>query len=556
MGIKIWHKVNVNRSNRPILRDNEEILYVRDNVGLYQGKVKITNRQFGRLYLTNVRIIYIDNIVENSLFLEISGITRTETIDGFLKRSPKVKIYFVEDLQQDSSLDWVCKICSYNNHLPKVDMNSLPPCVSCGIPPTRKYIETLMETLEVSEGRDDQCSKCTFINHPSLKYCEMCGSELKSKLSKALTDKIQENPLKIELEDEEAYSGDDKYIKISFRMGGETKFNNLLVEILETNKWDKLIQSGNVNKDSIKVEDKVDTVKGSGIYRLELLSEQTRKNNEITLSNSLEDVEQLMFKYQDLIKLSNSFNKLIKPIKTYPKIKFNIDKNSKVYYEELSKFLSEYLTSYKLIKSSSMITLQDLFADFNKFLILNQGIGIELISSNDFMKSIEYFDKLGLPIIYQTYESTGLRILKPKFNENVSQLILKFLKTCEIEFFYQKYKLIYQIDKDNYLKDNFKFFKGNTISEISEEFNWSNNITIEELDKLVNEGLVVIDNSIMGTFYFLNKFIDYEEIDTTGFEERLQQEQVERLQLEAQQLKIATDKFGSKALFDLKGINF
>lgn len=47
---------------------------------------------------------------------------------------------------------------------------------------------------------------------------------------------------------------------------------------------------------------------------------------------------------------------------------------------------------------------------------------------------------------------------------------------------------------------------GKTVSEISNKFNWSYNITIEELEKCVEEGLVVIDHHISGTFYYVNKF--------------------------------------------------
>lgn len=59
--LNIWNPVLINRSNRPILQENEYNIYIRDNVGLYQGRQKIINHQNGRVYLTNKRLIYFDN---------------------------------------------------------------------------------------------------------------------------------------------------------------------------------------------------------------------------------------------------------------------------------------------------------------------------------------------------------------------------------------------------------------------------------------------------------------------------------------------------------------
>ena len=66
---------------------------------------------------------------------------------------------------------------------------------------------------------------------------------------------------------------------------------------------------------------------------------------------------------------------------------------------------------------------------------------------------------------------------------------------------------------DEFFIKEFNFFKGNTISEISDKFNWSYNITIEEIDKCIEAGSVVIDQNISGTFYFINKFNEEENDD-------------------------------------------
>ena len=80
-------------------------------------------------------------------------------------------------------------------------------------------------------------------------------------------------------------------------------------------KWQILEEKGGINKNAVKLVDNSSTVNnnntasgggGGGIHALERLGELQRKQNEMILTTSLDDLEQLMFKYQDLIKLSTS----------------------------------------------------------------------------------------------------------------------------------------------------------------------------------------------------------------------------------------------------------
>ena len=154
--IDVWQPASVNRSNRPILQEGEHNLFVRDNIGLYQGKLKIVNRQNGRVYLTNKRIIYLDNEdIRKSMAIELTNVSSGEVIERFLRSSPKVKLYLKEqpDVQQSTTkrsdgngdkkmADWVCIICSFNNQI-LVDTNldgDLPKCGSCGIKPSRDQL--------------------------------------------------------------------------------------------------------------------------------------------------------------------------------------------------------------------------------------------------------------------------------------------------------------------------------------------------------------------------------------------------------------------------------
>lgn len=525
----IWQPILINRSKRPILDSDEYNIFLRDHIGLYQGKLKIVNRQSGRIYLTNKRVIFFDNTDHNnSMSLALDWVAKAVFIDGFLRSSPKVKLYLKgsgvpNDQKEVKTVDWVCSICSFNNHTTYSadDNQEVPKCVSCGVKTTKSVIERASMKEEASSATvasDDQCPRCTFINHPSLQFCELCGTELGSRVSKRVKAKIREQSPKvaisnIQLEnDQEIYTDNEPYVKISFRKGGEAEFFKLVNEILEDIKWKRLINKGTINQQGKKVVNEIssNTIRGGGIYGLEQKGEERRKQNEIILSSSLDDLQQLMHKYQDLLKLSDSFRKMVRTKLPYATIipPLKIKKSSTLYHSELSRHMSEYLTNYELTKNFSMITTQDLFANYNRYLILTQGFGTDLLSADDFNRAINLFEQLNLPIRIKYYENSGLVVIAPRVNKNYSEFIIQFLKEQEHIFKYNKVKneILLQPDSDNFYKEQYDYFKGCTIAEISDHFSWSYHISIEEVERCVEEGLIVLDRNILGTFYFPNKF--------------------------------------------------
>ncbi|KAK6465346.1 EAP30/Vps36 family-domain-containing protein [Scheffersomyces coipomensis] len=656
--LNIWQSILINKSNRPVLQEGEYNLFIRDNIGLYQGKSKIISRQNGRLYLTNKRIIYFDNDNNaNCMAIAVSDVNSCEMIEGFLRSSPKVKVHIKSsDLANSSStesngngssgnnnnksndvriINWACKICSYNNQISTnfdFDENEIPKCTSCGIRPNKLYLIKLLDTsrrnssdgrdsinesdtlapssalslstmmtsttdsattddVSITSRRDDQCPTCTFINHPSMKYCELCGSELKSSLPPSLQLKLNEslsnlstnakpntstdpssnitNPLKLRLEtNNEIYTNNKPYIKISFRKGGEEKFMKHLVEILDDIRWESLKNRGAINQNSVKqpslITERKQSIKGGpGIHGLELKGEQQRKRNEMILSTSLDDLEQLMFKYQDLIKLSNSFTKFVRREGNINS-KYNtstvvpplvIRKSSPLFSQELSRHISEYATNFELTKISSMITSQELFSNYNRFLVLTQGFGTELISPEDFNKAIELFDTLKLPIKVKTYEKTGLIVLTTRNSSNsYEEFIIKFMRDFEYEFTYKKLKNKEIGINDDFLQNEYDYFKGVTISEVSDRLIWSYNITVQEIETCIANGSIVIDQSIAGTFYYINQFSSTykSEIDEDKLIEKIKEEIITEQNTITQDLKDQYDNDNSSNLINVQ----
>lgn len=49
--MEYWHYVETTESGQPLLRESEKDILIDHNVGLYQGKERIRNRQNGRIFL-------------------------------------------------------------------------------------------------------------------------------------------------------------------------------------------------------------------------------------------------------------------------------------------------------------------------------------------------------------------------------------------------------------------------------------------------------------------------------------------------------------------------
>ncbi|KAI3403627.2 VPS36 [Candida oxycetoniae] len=582
--LNVWHSIRVNRSNRPILADNEYNIFIRDHVGLYQGKSKITDHQDGRLYLTNKRIIYFDNkdFRNNSIAVNIDQLSLAELIDGFLRSSPKVKLFLKsrnsninggggggDDDDDGGGGVWVCKICSFNNSIERkldLDNDEAPKCIACGVQSNRFDIENILINARLkrenrqspmsSKSQDQpqgtttdtlaangQCPMCTFINHKSIKYCEMCGTEL-TNFSTTLVSNVScvlENPLNLKLESpgKEQYTDDNRpYVKVSFHKGGESKFFQEVANLIDESKWENLRLKGGINQNAklLKPPKLTVTKSGAGIHGLEQIGEQQRKNNEIILSTSLDDLEQLMFKYQDLMKLSSSFSSLVSksPARTMEKSipPLSISKTSKLYHNELSRHISEYLTNFKLTKNTAMITLQDLFAEYNRYLVRCQGFACQLVDVGDFKKSVDLFETLDLPFVQNKYDQSDLVVIRPKIHaDSYGEFIVLFLKEQEHQFKVNdlRSEMINEgaVDKEEIHESG---CYGCTVSHISHGFKWSYTITMEELEKAVKNGQIVVDQNISGTFYYVNKFsfTQDEWNDEKGIEEikkRILQEQ-------------------------------
>ncbi|KAI1114466.1 Vps36-domain-containing protein [Nemania sp. NC0429] len=172
-------QIDLTTALRPSYLPDEVLLFVQDNVGLYEGKYKLPNQQCGQVYLTSHRICYVDarEPRKYSVALDLRDVERYEFYAGFLKSSAKVTLFPKPakraslqsravaaaaasssalslspsdhgvrspppDRSQASQATWVCTICSFPNPVPSnfdpttaTAHTPLPPCLACGIKP-------------------------------------------------------------------------------------------------------------------------------------------------------------------------------------------------------------------------------------------------------------------------------------------------------------------------------------------------------------------------------------------------------------------------------------
>ncbi|UZP41053.1 hypothetical protein NXS19_008869 [Fusarium pseudograminearum] len=86
--------IDLTTALRPSYLPDEVLLFVQDNVGLYEGKFKLPNQQNGQVYLTSHRVCYVDKQEprKHSVALDLKDVERHEFYAGFLKSSAKVTL--------------------------------------------------------------------------------------------------------------------------------------------------------------------------------------------------------------------------------------------------------------------------------------------------------------------------------------------------------------------------------------------------------------------------------------------------------------------------------
>lgn len=504
-GFIYWHPVEIAGSGQPVLRENERDIYVEQSVGLYHGKTKILNKQKGRLYLTSQRIIYVDELApkKESVCIENDDIMNVEYSSKFLKRSAKIILFFKELSQNEAPIEekgkqvhttqWNCPICGVENRIySTLDSNGLnmPPCGSCGVEVDRDMVQnsikTVVEDLEETP-KENVCPVCTFINHPQIRNCEICGARLKQSRR---TSKVKDSRVRILLE-EKTPSGEESFAQLSFRNTDGALFYETLVKQLQeiSRKESKHLFNQNVlSVNGVPTDPVIDPdlvlsnndINLIGITALEKNKEQQLLKNNIVMSNALSDLNKLMALAEDIEKMyqGNRKSKSNESILLVDREKY-LNKN--VFLEEIARELYGFVDSELRGDSGIIVTLVDLFALYNK----SVRIGTGLISPEEMREACEKFEKLGLNDL-KLIKING-RVLCLAFQDSFDHIRTKVLQLAT-------------------MRPGVDILQITTELNVYEKNNWSMGVISEVLQYCVAEGNLVMDEQISGTNYYFNSY--------------------------------------------------
>ncbi|KAJ4001799.1 vacuolar protein sorting-associated protein 36 [Lentinula boryana] len=308
---------------QPLLYNDEELSASQDGVGIYDGLQKSPLHQSGTVHVTSQRLFYIDVLkkASRSFYLELSHVSQTDYYAGLFTSSPKVTLHlssdnFVpEESTQTGFESWECEVCAYRNP-PGLSPSAARICGLCGVPrslpgktssssveiPQSNATSSLPSSASTSvlpkhprEPSLITCPACTFLNHPSMRACEICATPLpKAAGDPHIAKSIPATrPATPGFDDNDP---DSKTIKLSFRRGGDKAFYAALKRSLKGRAWE--VAPSNVANDGVR----------SGISGIMQAVETSAQNRDINMSNALEDLEALMAKAKDMVQLAAELN--------------------------------------------------------------------------------------------------------------------------------------------------------------------------------------------------------------------------------------------------------
>lgn len=403
------------------------------------------------------------------------------------------------------------------------------PTQQAGVPP-----RTNGSPQAANPDASFQCPRCTFLNHPSLLACEICGAPLISHdVPHQLTEpqRRTESPgplLNSTVANLLANSDGPESVKISFRGGGEKIFYERLKGAMTQRKWllrgappiPKSNRSGDGGAAGASspgpgqgTGGQPDRAKTVGIAGLEQRGLDRRKNNEIVIGTAFEDLEALMASAKEVVALAESFARQAKSgdadsasenalvaesatqlgLITTKDIVGGVDDS--LYLSELARNLAEFLTDDArgvLKRAGGIISLVDLWAMFNRA----RG-GVELVSPNDFDKAARLWDKLKLPVRLRTFKS-GVMVVQSR--DRTDEATIKSLLTWIRD--------LRTVPPDREVAWDWQVFgRGVTARDAAERFGWSIGVAEEELEMAEEKAVLCREEGIEGLKFWEN-FID------------------------------------------------
>ncbi|KAG9014000.1 hypothetical protein FRB94_000197 [Tulasnella sp. JGI-2019a] len=379
---------------RALLYDDEDLVISQDSVGLYDGKDKSMDHQFGTTHITTHRLFYVDDAKprSHSITVNLANVRGTEHYAGFLKSSPKVTVFLGLATTSDSATPpgatpgsdamsrastpandsgsqprmyleaWICPICSYSN--PPSANEGRPKCYLCGVtrdmsatvtlarsvhapiprfipteesitsrslPASSSYITSSGNrpltslppsptsptdvTSATTREQSLACPACTFLNHPSMKICELCSTPLRVRTASYVSTSATRHQ---QVDNRASGSSSvaasraptpglgQESMKISFRKGGDKPFYAAFRKAMQDKAWNKSVNS--IGSGNAMGSGSAGTAVYSGIHGIMRAAESAAEAQNVDLSNSLRDLEALMSKAKQMVDMAGTLN--------------------------------------------------------------------------------------------------------------------------------------------------------------------------------------------------------------------------------------------------------
>ncbi|CAG8390526.1 unnamed protein product [Penicillium salamii] len=452
---------------------------------------------------------------------------------------------------------WICPICTFSNPVPSnfdpataSAATHLPPCLACGIkPPFTTVLKAAISAAtsrepplptsapspaqaqdivqsnsswSVGPGGSTPCPRCTFVNHPSLTECEICGAPLAGGSSSS-ANRV-DSPAPLFEQSHIANTEVSESIKLSFRAGGDKTFYERLKGALVQRKW--LLQnappvpspsqasSSPGLSSTVSVESPQPSFQrpaGVGIAGLERRGLEARKKNELVIGNSFEDLEALMASAKQIVALAETLAResgmttsegsaetsavLSESAAALGMVttKDMLSSGSEtLYLSELARDLAEFLTDDRkgiLQREGGIMSLIDLWAVFNR-----SRNGVELASPSDFQKAAELWEKLKLPVRLRRFKS-GLLVVQ-RYDWSDDKTIGKLQDWIgELR----------RVPPDDPVPWDWSLFgQAITAQEAAHRFKWSVGVAAEELEMAEDRGILCREEGIEGLRFWYN----------------------------------------------------
>ena len=392
------------------------------------------------------------------------------------------------------------------------------------------------ETSSTSQS-SFQCPRCTFLNHPSLLSCELCGAPLISAdtpgavLHEGSTKRAESPGPSLDVTNN-SFDEIPECVKLSFRAGGDKIFHERLKGAMVQRKW--LLQNAPPipqPKAAIQHPSRISSssndgrghiaVGGGGIAGLERRGNELRMNNQAVIGNAFEDLEALMASAKEIVALAETFasksmdgsseasalldeSVVALGMVTTKDMLGSASGSDVLYLSELSRNLAEYLTDDRqsvLKREGGVMSLVDLWAMFNR-----ARNGVELISPTDFEKAARLWEKLGLPVRLREFRNGLLVVQRHDWTDDktIAQL-LSWLQGLHVKPI-----------SDEVGWDWARFGRGVTAQEAASKFGWSVGIASEELEMAEERGVLCREEGVEGVRFWENWLLKGHDADDTG----------------------------------------